>query len=428
MSYTLPPIAITQNQTASIALPGFLGGIAAVKIVNASPYLLQISNLLGGQDYLQPGEANVWDVPGLTTPILATALPFVSSTTVVPVSAIVVTWYLEGERPQGNYPVNFNSLYFNGGNVGTASSLVNDSSPSGTQIIEARPAAAAGPYFMVTNDGTVTMRGSLTIAFKTGLLPPSVELSDNGNDLALVIGGLAGPGAYGGYVFGAVYNGNNVTPFGIAQSPGVSPLSWIDGTGVLHATAPVTLAAGNQETGVVGMQQYGQAGHNVSIMANFKTVLTNVPTSITTTNLAAPNNASGLNFNSFTIYGMNMFWTVGATADTGWNVKYTTVGNCLLAVDTAAHTFDHHCDGCGAVRRGVALSEVAVTPGATPAEHALFYTCPTCGTAEHYNAALGAADEADSSPQGSGEYATTRGAQATLIRALMQALNIEVAS
>ena len=120
MSYTLPPLTLTQNQTAYVDIPGNLGAVSWVKMVNASPYLLSLNNLLGGQDYMQPGEANVWQVPGLTTAIQATPTLYGLSPSIIPSNVLVVTWYLEGEQPQGNYPVNFNSLNFLGNNVTTS--------------------------------------------------------------------------------------------------------------------------------------------------------------------------------------------------------------------------------------------------------------------------------------------------------------------
>lgn len=428
MPYTLPPITLTENVTSPVNIPGAMGSVTYLKMVNASPYLLQINNLLGGSDYMQPGEANVWPVPGLSTAVQVTPQQFALNPNVIPSSVLVVTWYLEGEQPNGHYPVNFNLLTFNGGNVGVASSIVNDTSPSGTQIIEARPAAAAGPYYLVTNDGNVTMRGTLTIGFKTGLVPPNVTIVDNGSDLTLAIGGLVGPGAVGGFGFSVISNGSAVTPFGIAQSPGVSPLSWIDGAGVLHATAPVTLAAGNQETGFAGFRaKVATVGDTVGVGVNFKTTMTNVPTSISTTIVSAVNVTSA-NILNVTNVGFSLEGPSNNTSGSWLYVKYTTVGNCVLALDMAARTFDHHCDTCRAEHRAISLDAILTTPGATPASSAASYICPDCGAVEHFTCGLTAADEQDATPQSSGEYATTRGAQATLIRQLMTALGMAVAA
>ena len=246
-----------------------------------------------------------------------------------PVSVVFVETYDSSEDMSAliSGPLSRQTNVGNPIDVATTSQLINDSSASGTQIIEARPTGAAGPSVQVTNDGNITMRGALTIAFNTGLLPPSVQLSDNGNDLALVIGGLAGPGADGGYAFGAVSNGANVMPFGIAQSPGVSPLSWIDGAGVLHATAPVTLVSGHQETGYMGIQFVAAgAGQTFGVGVNFKTVLTNTPSSITATLITSANVNSVIE-SHITPYGFFLGVTSTAAGAGFYVATYTTVGN-----------------------------------------------------------------------------------------------------
>lgn len=428
MPYALGAINVQGGQTYTVSV-GSAGTVGAVVIANESPYSVQASAGAGGQWIVaQTADLVACNVSGFNGTLTLTTDNYLSNATSAPSFLLYLTAYAPGEAIRGTFPAPLMRLS-NGGNVGIASSLVSDSSPSGTQIIEARPAAAAGPYYQVTNDGNVTMRGALVIAFKTGLLPPSVQLSDNGNDLAFAIGGLAGPGAYGGYAFGAISNGSAVTPFGIAQSPGVSPLSWIDAAGVLHAPAPVTLAAGNQETGRAGLQVQATAAAQVwGVAVNFKTVLTNAPTSI---NLGVDSggtaNVALLTANNISPYGFWLTLQSGAAGQMFWRGIYQTVGNCLLAYDAVTGTFDHHCDGCGAVHREVPLARLTHQAGATPADSALAFVCPSCGRQEHFNCALSAADEADETPQVSGQYATTRGAQATLIRQLMTALGLELA-
>ena len=242
------------------------------------------------------------------------------------------------------------------------------------------------------------------------------------------IGSLAA-GNYGAFQFYSVFNGSKVHNFDIGITGGVvQALSWIDNAGVLHASAPVTLAAGNQETGTAGFE-FTAAAASVegAYMPNFKTVMTRTPTSVTLT-VGFSSNFKGLSADSIGVYGFRFVMQSVAAGLCQWIGIYTTVGNCLLAYDATARTFDHHCDHCGAVQRGVALSTLAVQPGPTPGRTGVSYVCPECGTSEHFNCALGAADEADTTPQGSGAYVTTRGAQATLIRQLMSALGLEVAS
>ena len=218
--------------------------------------------------------------------------------------------------------------------------------------------------------------------------------------------------------------GGNLFAVGLTPTAGVK--SWIDQSGGLHATAPVTLVAGNQETGFAGFRaKTAVVGDIVGVGVNFKTVMSNTPTSIGETIVSA-SNTSVVSILNVTKYGFSL---EGPSTSTGGNfayIEYTTVGNCLLAVDAAAATFDHHCDKCRAVHRSVPLAQLALYAGATPGASDLSYTCPDCGYREHFTCGLSADDEADSTPQGSGEYATTRGAQAALIRQLMSALGLAV--
>lgn len=218
--------------------------------------------------------------------------------------------------------------------------------------------------------------------------------------------------------------GGNLFTVGLTPTSGTK--SWIDQAGALHATAPVTLVSGNQETGFAGLEGTANAGNNLSVGVNFKTVTTNTPSSLTLTTSFSGNTTSQT-ATGMTKYGFWLSIKATATGDTYWAGTYTTVGNCLLAVDTAAQTFDHHCDQCGALHQGVALDELVMAVGPTPARSSLSYTCPECGASEHFNCALSAEDENDESPQGAGAYATTRGAQAALIRSLMAALQMAVA-
>ena len=125
MPYALPPITLTQNLTSQVSLPGNMGSVSYLKLINASPYLLLVTNLLGGQDYMQPGEANVWPVPGLSTTVQVTPQQFGISPAIIPSTVLVVTWYLDGEQPNGNYPVNFNTISFLGSSVTTNASTPN---------------------------------------------------------------------------------------------------------------------------------------------------------------------------------------------------------------------------------------------------------------------------------------------------------------
>jgi hypothetical protein len=307
-------------------------------------------------------------------------------------------------------------LTFNGGNIGVASQVFNDGNSMGSRVIEVTPATEPQSYIIVNNDGT------FNVYYKS----PS---------LGIVQSFISGPTPDAQYGFGfQVSNGLAVFASTMLDGNAGTPIR-TDGNGNitsgqsiyvnhLKANAPVTLAPGNQATGLLYIQVDAVSGRNYGHEVNFPVTMTNTPTSTNITGVSQSGIGSAGTF-GFTLHGMFFQVTANATANVLYQATYTTVGNCLLAVDAQARTFDHHCDGCGAVRRGIALGETLhqVCAGG---HHLLTYTCPACGAVESFNCALSAADEADTAPQGSGEFTTTRGAQATLIRALMGALGLAV--
>ena len=214
----------------------------------------------------------------------------------------------------------------------------------------------------------------------------------------------------------------NVMDAGVAASvrqDGSTPM-----TATQLVTSPDQLASGHQETGVVGFQFVASAsGQQGGYMVNFKTVMTHAPSSITLT-VGFSLNFTGLTADAIGIYGFRFTLQAVTAGFCQWIGSYVTVGNCVLAVDALAQTFDHHCEACGHVSRAVPVSALQSASAPIPS---LLYACPACGATEAFNCGLTAADEADTSPQGSGEYATTRGAQATLIRQLLALLNLPLA-
>lgn len=216
----------------------------------------------------------------------------------------------------------------------------------------------------------------------------------------------------------AMLRGNGVTA--VTQAPG----------------APMTGQCGAGGTASAGGQTAG-AGTNFAITAS------NVPTSITLTQLQN-NNVSGEAVQNITAVGFYLKVTAAAAGSFDWAGTYKTVGNCLLEVDERAGTFAHHCDGCEqrarrahgchlsvarcaecqetATRRGLRLAEhLRYERGkqGRPHESALGFACPECGQSEHYNTQLSAEDEQV-------ERNTHRAEQARLIRAAMRGLGMEV--
>jgi hypothetical protein len=88
----------------------------------------------------------------------------------------------------------------------------------------------------------------------------------------------------------------------------------------------VMLAAGTQETGKCGLQGYQTANSTLGVAVNFKTTMSNVPSSITLTAQASANfNSLAVSLISFEGFLMTFKSASGGT--TQWVGIYTTVGN-----------------------------------------------------------------------------------------------------
>lgn len=481
MSYILLPIAVTvpagatSGPTVPIAIPGDLATVSWVKISNLSPFLLQLNNINGGTEWLEPSLVAAYPVPGLSTAIQATPFnEYGTAASSALSSVIAVTWYGYGEQPSGTFPVSLSGLTNVGNpNVGIASQVVNDGNASGTSVLESTPAGGASSYLVMKNDGTFQVQtissGTLTDVLHvtagsggvaaalvmrlinaqgvTQLDNTAIYTSGsgdlrfkdqtnlvNGNHLHLYVSsGTAyirfdegSPGATYQTVFAIDDNsGTDRFPFGIGTPVNITTSSYVDFSGVLHAAGPVNLISGNQETGYTATYfQAGGANTFGGNGCNFKTVMANAPTSLTL-NAVSTQNFTSASTEAITVYGFTLVINSVASGICKWEGRYTTVGNCLFAVDAAAGTFDHHCDACGYVSTAAPLTAIrrhidGVTSG-------MAYPCPACGAEEHFNCDLTAADELDPTPQGSGAYATTRGEQATLIRHLLVALGLPTA-
>ena len=416
MSYTLAPIALTEGVTSYVTLPGAGQSVSYIKLTNASPYLVLLSNLTSGQDYLQPGECNVWQVDGLSTAIQATPQVFVTTPNIIPVSLLVATWYLAGEpAPAGTYPVNFNLLQYLGNSVmvnsatntieqdlltpfvlsglvvskdGTVPNQIDitagvayprqsdgsllrqalvaatflSSVPSTTYYLDlnsdgswswgtnhstqsnyltiAQATTDASGNIATVNDerniNTVLLAsqtGTLTLAAIQGVLfgqafgAAAASIAYNpafGLEIRSVVTGASPTG-----VFFATWNGSaDIVPFSVGGQV-ASALGWIDTAGVLHAPAPVTLAAGNQETGACGFDWVASGANDLrGYVVNFKTRMTNSPSSVTLTVASSSNVKVGTpTASSITRDGFLFFLEAAAAGSCNWIGAYTTVGN-----------------------------------------------------------------------------------------------------
>lgn len=158
----------------------------------------------------------------------------------------------------------------------------------------------------------------------SGILTPII----NANEL---------PG--GGQRFIAAMNNDGSAQFG-ESLPTVAQVSWdnvgnltakgITSQASLKATAPVTLTSGFQETGYCGasFEVGGSVASAVGPTVNFKTVMTNAPTSITLGTPIENSGASSPGAADITIYGFWLTWTATAINSLSrYTNTYTTVGN-----------------------------------------------------------------------------------------------------
>lgn len=168
-------------------------------------------------------------------------------------------------------------------------------------------------------------------------------------------------------------------------------------------TTATVLASGSPDYGDIGIKGYNAtASEGWGVMQSFNAILVNTPTSVTI-NAVASSNASSVATTRIDTHGFGITWTAGAVAVTEWFGNYTTVGNCILAVDLENGTFDHHCEQCGLVRNGLSLLEdIRVeTPHEDlrirdkPGFYALMIDCPQCGAMEGLNTNLQLEDEVE---------------------------------
>jgi hypothetical protein len=111
----------------------------------------------------------------------------------------------------------------------------------------------------------------------------------------------------------------------------LNQVSWTVGGALyarsLSAGTPVTLVANTQETGYFGFIQNNAV--NTSTIgggANFKTTMTNTPSSVTTSDIQT-SNAGAASVANIRTTGCTIFWTPVAAGQSFRECTYTTVGN-----------------------------------------------------------------------------------------------------
>lgn len=186
------------------------------------------------------------------------------------------------------------------------------------------------------------------------------------------------------------------TPFGVGTGAQGTTPAWVDDGGTVHSSSPMFMRTGRQESGKVGVSGFSSGPSAIGVGCNFKTTMTNTPSSVTLTADQSSGISNGPNVLDLGIQGFHLRMLGPVSGFVEWLGGYTTVGNCIRSVDAAAKTFAHHCDGCETVREAVPFSELELShpdPHATGAGHyGVSYHCP-CGTTEAFNTGLSLADE-----------------------------------
>ena len=162
------------------------------------------------------------------------------------------------------------------------------------------------------------------------------------------------------------------------------------------------------------------AGDSTGPVIDFGVTLSQAPTQITFGPLATINVGTGPFYNNLSVYGANAWVTVAANGACSWVGTFQTVGNCILAVDPVAGTFDWHCEGCDTVHTALAVSALMVYQGVRG--DGLAMQCPQCASVEAFNTAVTAEDATD----GAGDN-SHRAQQAGFIRELLPLVGLSAA-
>ena len=254
-----------------------------IRIINNSPYLLQVT--LVGQGSKKIPENFLEDIR--TTSgyngklIIVPVVNFPASAIGNALSSLVsIECYLAGEIV---YPVAqpITTLANVGGSLIQASQVQQFGQAPGTYVVEATPQAQGSVG--ITFPTQINNDGSFTLGSRAVVVPP------------------------------ANVNGDGAGNF-YAKT--------------LTAGTPVTLTHGAQETGKCG-QSYTNvtAGQTIGPATNFKTVMTNVPTSITLNTPSENVNANAPAIGDIDIYGFWLEWTAPGAGTSRYVNTYTTVGN-----------------------------------------------------------------------------------------------------
>lgn len=328
-----------------------------VEIFNASPYFININPGDGNQYSLAPGEQDLYSLTNFTPDLQGEIVAALNLNGAPPSNMVVTTAFNSTTRPPGTYPAFSNDFVGIGNTIVQASTVVNTGNAAATAVISATPFGAGGPQLLWYNDGSGVFGGGLVTVDNVGQFtwkfPGSGVLTmftwDNTSfpgghklyqrissaneyilqDLTVPINLLYLQGTVTGVTFQVG------THFALSALGDLSLINSINsdggnfstnGAGVATITATDVLRTGNQEMGKCGCGQNNAIAANESFMTNFKTMMTNVPSSITLTTL------TNVNFTSFAVdhvdkLGFRAHGVVTAGGATVAELTYTTVGN-----------------------------------------------------------------------------------------------------
>lgn len=298
--------AVTVGSTGKIDLstcapnsnPRYTNATAILQVYNESAAGLRLTGKNSGLAFdLPAGGWNNIEVPAGETEIDYVVLYVMQGALV---NTLLATYYALNESvPRaasvGNSPI--------GGSLSQATSVIQDGTAYPKTLVESSPSnypSLTPQSVNLLTDGTLTLvtpsNGAFTPAFK--VVPGS---------------------AIGGGAFSHIEADNGQV---LTDGVGNTTLKTV------KAQAPVKLAAGSQETGYCsGLQNNVNNTGTTGGPANFKTTMTNIPSSITV-NVASSSNAPAPTAGNITLYGFSLFWTPTAAGNQSFvEATYVTVGN-----------------------------------------------------------------------------------------------------
>lgn len=424
----------------------------AVKLANESNFAVRVS-FASFSDWLPAWTVDVFYVGNYAgyDGVIHLSMQQVSTASQPPSATVLPTTYAPGETITGTYPCALVRMVNQGNATGAGSvaNVINDGNAANTTVIETTETGSTGSNGFLDNTGRFFVAEFVAAVYAKLLqvLPgalsgaDSVVLGKAGNFFTHALGQLKVDGTIfqagaapnsGVFVDGVdLGNGSKLGTFGTPsvdlqvlsngvvllnaggkvvikgastgvefQNAGGGVVLAIDQNGAFNN--PTKVAAGVLMSGKTGARTSILSGTTVYVAGTFSSPLSAAPTGMTFSAADFAENMSGLGATFMTTTGFAAFWlsSAGAGQYSSWVGNYTTSGNCIYDLDTAARTFTHHCEECGQERAGLSLdTDISVTAEAgktiaesRPGAYGLTVACP-CGARESFNTGLSAADE-----------------------------------